>query len=253
MIISDKYKLLKKIGNGSFGTVFLGESLRTRRRVAIKLEYKTQNSTFLKREAQIYQYLGDHAGIIKVKNYGSTEKFDYIVLPLLGKPLSGVNFSKEAAIKIALKILNIIEYVHSKGIIHRDLKPENFLLGTGYDELYLIDFCFAKKLYDNQGNHIPFKIGKSLVGSINYSSLNVHQGFEAARRDDIESFLYIIIFLLDRELPWEKSPEEEVFNKKKENEHSLIKPLLDFCRNIKFQENPDYSFFCKYFTTILHT
>jgi serine/threonine protein kinase len=252
MIISGKYKLLQKIGNGSFGIVFLGESLRTKKQVAIKLEYKSDNSTFLKREAQIYQYLGNHAGIIKVKNYGSAEDFDYIVLPLLGKSLSNVNFSSNKISLFALKIINVIEYIHSKGIIHRDLKPENFLLDNAEcGEIFFIDFCFAKKYIDNDGNHIPIKTCKSLVGSINYSSLNVQRGIEASRRDDIESFLYIIIFLLGHGLPWENCQPQDVLNKKLEYSEHPLKHLLTYCRNLKFEENPTYSLFYKYFDSMV--
>jgi serine/threonine protein kinase len=252
MIISGKYKLLKKIGNGSFGTVFLGESLRTKKQVAIKLEYKSHSSTFLKREAQIYQYLGSHPGIIQVKNYGSTEYFDYIVLPLLGKSLSDQNFSINKISTFALKIINVLEYIHSKGIIHRDLKPENFLLdNTECREVFLIDFCFSKKYIDNDGNHIPFKTSKSLVGSINYSSLNVQQGIEGSRRDDLESFLYIIVFLLEQRLPWENYKPEEVLKKKREYKGNQLHQLLIYCRNLKFEDNPEYSFFYKYFDSMV--
>jgi serine/threonine protein kinase len=249
MIISGKYKLLKKIGNGSFGTVFLGESLRTKRSVAIKVEYKSKIPSFLKREAQIYQYLGNHTGIIKVKNYGSTEEFDYIVLPLLGKPLSDTCLSNETVVTIAMKIINIIEYIHLKGLIHRDLKPDNFLFDeSDNNQIYLIDFGLAKKYIDNESKHIPFKTGKSLVGSINYSSINVQQGIEASRRDDMESILYITIFLLKKDLPWENCYEGEVLQKKKDYNEATVKPLLQYCRNLKFEEKPNYSLFYEFFT-----
>lgn len=249
MIISRKYILLKKISNGAFGFVFLGESLRTKKKVAIKLECKSQGLNFLQREAQIYRYLGDHPGIIKVKNYGSNDEFNYIVLPLLGKPLSDTCLSNETITNVAVKIIDVIKFVHSKGFIHRDLKPDNFLFADdNCDSIYLIDFGLAKKYIDNESKHIPLKTGKSIVGSINYSSINIQRGLEASRRDDMESILYIIIFLLKKDLPWENCYEGEVLQKKKDYNEATVKPLLQYCRNLKFEEKPNYSLFYEFFT-----
>jgi serine/threonine protein kinase len=128
------------------------------------------------------------------------------------------------------------------------LKPDNFLFDEiDNNRIFLIDFGFAKKYMDNEGNHIDFKTGKSLVGSINYSSINVQQGIEATRRDDLESILYIIIFLLKKCLPWENCREGEVLQKKKEYSETSIKFLLDYCRNLKFDEKPNYSLFYEFF------
>jgi serine/threonine protein kinase len=202
MILSNKYKILTPINNGSYGKVFLGESMATKTRVAIKMEDKEVN--LLKREAQIYQYLAGHPGIPRLKYYGTTKALNYLVLPFLGKSLSSRNFSREETLFIARKMVEIVEYVHSKSFLHRDLKPDNFLIGDGCEiNVQLIDFGLAKKYIDEENKHISFKKGKHLVGSVNYSSVNVQKGYEASRRDDLESLLYIILFLLIGKLPWE--------------------------------------------------
>lgn len=242
MIIFGKYKLLEKIGNGSFGTVFIGESLRTNKKVAIKLESKSADKNFLKREAKLYQYLAHHDGIVKIKNFGSSENYNYLVLPLLGDSLSQVNASFKTTIQIALQMFDIIEYIHSKGIVHRDLKPDNFLFSrTSESKTFLIDFGLAKRYIDNEGEHIPLKMGKSLVGSINYSSINVQQGVEASRRDDLESIVYIILFLLKNGIPWENCISKEVLKKKQECHEEPIQHLLVYCRSLNFKEKPNYS------------
>lgn len=69
--------------------------------------------------------------------------------------------------------------MHGEGVIHRDLKLENLCMGvdSSFFQLYLIDFGLAKKYIDPANSkHIPLKSGKSLLGSIEYASLNNHTG-----------------------------------------------------------------------------
>ena len=72
-MLANKYKLIERIGNGEFGTIFKGENIRTKEAVAVKLETISSDTKMLKREAQIYQYLGKAPGIPQVKWYGSTD------------------------------------------------------------------------------------------------------------------------------------------------------------------------------------
>ena len=103
MILSSKYKILSPINNGSYGKVFLGESVATKIRVAIKMEDKEIN--LLKREAQIYQYLAGHRGIPRLKYYGTTKICNFLVLPFLGKSLASRKFSREETLFIARKMV----------------------------------------------------------------------------------------------------------------------------------------------------
>lgn len=238
--LSQKYKLLKNIGSGSFSSVFLGESILTKKKVAIKMELKELQ--MLKREAQIYQILCDHSGIPKIKYYGSNEKYNFLVLPFLGKSLNNYRYSLKQSIDISKKMLDIIEYVHSKGFLHRDLKPANFLFEN--NNIYLIDFGLAKKYLNEDGTHILIRTEKSLVGSVNFSSVNVQQGFEASRRDDIESILYILLFILkENSIPWKNCRPMEVLEKKLVFSEQPVANLLSSCRTLQFEEKPNYSKF----------
>lgn len=245
MIIFNKYKILSKINNGSYGKVFIGESVATKIKVAIKMEEKEIN--LLKREAQIYQYLIGHPGIPRLKYYGSTENNNFLILPLLGKSTKYQSYSLNDSFRLGIQMIKIIQYVHSKGFLHRDLKPDNFLFEDEKNlSIKLIDFGLAKKYKDANKKHIPFKSGKSLVGSINYSSLAAQKGFELSRRDDLESILYIILFLINGKVPWDDFNVEDVEKMKMQYSTEPMSKIISYCRNIKFEDEPDYSRFVSF-------
>jgi serine/threonine protein kinase len=58
-MINNKYKLIEKIGEGSFGAIYKGENVRTREKVAIKVEPIKEGINLLKNETKIYQYLSN--------------------------------------------------------------------------------------------------------------------------------------------------------------------------------------------------
>ena len=98
-----------------------------------------------------------------------------------------------------------VEELHKFSFIHRDIKPSNFLIGKNSksQQIYLIDFGLAKKYKDQKSHqHIPFKEEKQLTGTVRFASLNQHLGYEASRRDDLESIAYLLIYFLKGDLPW---------------------------------------------------
>ena len=106
------------------------------------------------------------------------------------------------------KALNAIEAVHKKMFIHRDIKPENLLLGTsGLDsqEVYLVDYGLCKRYRMHSHDHIPYREGKRLTGTVRYASIHTHLGEEQSRRDDLESLGYVMVYLVKRHLPWMQS------------------------------------------------
>jgi serine/threonine protein kinase len=96
--------------------------------------------------------------------------------------------------------------LHSVNYIHRDIKPENFLIGIENKShvLHLIDFGLSKKYRDLKTHqHVAYKENRSLAGTVRYSSINTHFGFEQSRRDDLESIGYVLVYLALGSLPWQ--------------------------------------------------
>ena len=253
-MISNKYNLIEKISEGSFGSVFKAENIRTKENVAIKFEIKIDSIKSLKNEAKIYQYLGKINGFPQLKMFGTMDKLNYLVIDLLGKSLSNtiLEFNKlslKTTLLIGIQMINRIKVLHENQLLHRDVKPSNFLFGLEKDtnKLYLVDFGFSKR-YIYNGTHIQEKKLTKIVGSLNFVSLNIHNYIEPSRRDDLESCIYIMLTMLLGKLVWfDKSNLNDIYKLKEQiiliqEVPTFIKILLNYVRKMKFVETPDYNY-----------
>lgn len=155
--------------------------------------------------------------------------------------------------------------MHSKGFLHRDVKPDNFLMGIGRKQhlVYIIDFGLSKQYRDPKtGDHIAYRDGKSLTGTIRYASINTQLGIEQSRRDDLESLGFVYMYLLRGSLPWQgvkaatKAEKYETIKELKtstsaetlcKNHPEEFCTYLNYCHKLSFDEKPDYLYLRKLF------
>ena len=211
-LIFSKYLIRKKIGKGSFGTVYQGINTSNNEKIALKVEKREKNdSGTLENEALRLVYLQGE-GVPCVYCYGNNLYHNLLVEELLGKSLEdlfnlyGKPFSLKTVCVLGIEMIKRIQYIHSKYYIHRDIKPDNFMIGRGQNEkkIYIIDFGLAKKYYSvSKAQHIKFITGKHLIGTARYCGRNAHRGYEQGRRDDIESIGYVLMYFLLGVLPWQ--------------------------------------------------
>ena len=252
-MIARKYKLIEKINEGSFGTIFKAENIRTKEMVAIKFENKSEQMKSLKNEARIYQYLGKLNGFPQLKTFGTIGDLNYLVMDLLGNSLVDIIKKKELSLIMVLglgiQIIQRIQSLHNNCLLHRDIKPSNFVFGNqdNTNKLFLIDLGFAKR-YDYNGKHIEEKNINHIVGSLNFVSINVHNYIEPSRRDDIESCIYVILTMLLGDLEWFREIDINKMALLKRNIINddkipvFIKKMLNYIRSIEFDATPDYEY-----------
>jgi casein kinase I family protein HRR25 len=264
-MINNKYNLIEKIGEGSFGSIYKGQNIRTKEYVAVKVEPIMTDTKLLKNESIIYQYLNNTHGIPLIKWFGKDMQNYYMVIDLLGSSLESLKekthvFTLNFISSIGIQITLLLKSIHEKGLIHRDIKPDNFLFGLGRDkgELFLIDFGFCKSYMQNN-KHIPFKKIHNLIGSKTYASINSHNCLELSRRDDMESLGYMLAYLYLGSLSWQyilqinnvNNVNIDLNEKIKELKTSIINDIhlpnilvnyIKYARSLDFEQEPDYNY-----------
>ncbi|XP_041994619.1 casein kinase I-like isoform X2 [Salvia splendens] len=268
--VGNKFRLGRKIGNGSFGEIHLGTNIQTNEDVAIKLESVRTRHPQLLYESKLYKLLQGGTGIPNIKWFGVEGDYNVLVMDLLGSSLEDLftfcsrKLSLKTVLMLADQMLNRLEFVHSKSFLHRDLKPDNFLMGLGRraNQVYAIDFGLAKKYRDSNHQHIPYRENKNLTGTARFASINTHLGIEQSRRDDLESLGYVVMYFLRGSLPWQglqagnkKQKYDRISEKKVQTSiESLCRgyptefaSYFHYCRSLRFEDKPDYSYLKRLF------
>lgn len=271
MKIDNRYEVSGKLGHGAFSKVYSATDIITGGEVAIKIDLSNIQSGKRRKplaeyEAAVLQEIhakGRVRGVPRLFWNGkiTTKSGEYpaIIIDRLGQDLENVlefrkKLSLTEAAKIGISLLDILKKIHKSGFIHRDLKPANIMLGFEDNNVYIADFGLSKRFVNSSNKHIPFCDNKSgVTGTMRYCSTYTHFGVESSRRDDMQSLLFIVVYLTNAELPWQSK------NIKKGNvgsvkskcvfDGSLTKNMNPHLhrmnlniKNIQFSEEPNYKF-----------
>ncbi|MBQ8124495.1 MAG: serine/threonine protein kinase [Kiritimatiellae bacterium] len=162
-ILNGQYKLIRKLGQGGMGEVWLSEDIywekdgEEKEKFAIKVLLPTLDRDVrerIKHEAAMQKKL-KHDNIACIRNCHIDEGNSFLVIDYIdGLTLSdylekrGGCLSPEKAKKILLPIAKAIDFAHEKGVVHRDIKPDNIMVETGDDGVetpYILDFGLARR------------------------------------------------------------------------------------------------------------
>jgi len=206
--LDGRYTILKELGAGGMGTVYLGEDLRHGRKVAIKVMNEESTSSmwgdrFL-REIEIAAGLVN-PHIVPVHDSGSAEGQLYFVMPFIdGESLKQVLARDGAlevrrAIAIAVDVADGLQHAHEQGFVHRDIKPGNVLL-TGRHAL-VADFGVARPVTSAPNLHLT-EAGTTVGTSFYTSPEQLSDTHEADPRSDLYSLGCVLHEMLAGEPPF---------------------------------------------------
>lgn len=241
-------------------------------------------------EYRLYKlFEGNVDGIPKVSYFGREGDFNIMVMEILGPTLETLfrfcdrKFTEQTVAMLALQCIERVQYMHSKSFIHRDIKPENFLIGVGRKEqmIHIIDFGLSKRYVDPiTGNHISLRKNKGMMGTLRFSSITSTKGHEQSRKDDLEALGYMFAYFLNGgQLPWmgmaevSSSDSDGPCSKREELSLRRVREIkeqttpdqlfpkfmfqpefatyLRYCRNLGFEEVPDYKYLKDLFQAII--
>jgi serine/threonine protein kinase len=211
------YKLLQKIGEGGFGTVWMAEQTEpVRRRVALKvIKSGMDTREVIARFAAERQALAlmDHPNIARVFDAGGTDLGrPYFVMELVrGIPITKYcdenRVSTEERLKLFIAVCNAVQHAHHKGIIHRDLKPSNIIvtLHDGVPMPKIIDFGIAKATERPLTEKTLFTQFHAFIGTPAYTSPEQMElsGLDVDTRSDIYSLGILLYELLTGRPPFD--------------------------------------------------
>ncbi|SEU24208.1 serine/threonine-protein kinase [Stigmatella erecta] len=148
-----QYELIRQLGSGGMGTVFLARDTRLGRRVAIKFLHST-NPEITKRfilEARATARCS-HENIVIIYEVGEFRGSPFMVLEFIqGQPLNkviaGQRLPPPRAVELVVPVVKALAVAHEHGIVHRDLKPDNIIV-TESGAIKVLDFGIAKVLQD---------------------------------------------------------------------------------------------------------
>ena len=217
------YRILRKLGKGGMGEVFLGEDTRQHsRKVALKVlppELTLEESRVrrFKQEARAVLTL-NHPNIITIYEIGQSEQCQYIATEFVeGDTLRQLLWRNrvdlDEALGIAIQVAMALEAAHAEGIIHRDIKPENIMLrndGFAHDRFVkVLDFGLAKlterdSRADPDAVTIPITETSpgAVIGTSGYMSPEQAAGEHIDARSDIFSLGVVLYEMIAGQAPF---------------------------------------------------
>jgi serine/threonine protein kinase len=210
------YKLLQRIGEGGFGTVFLAEQTApVRRRVAlkvVKLGMDTRQVVARFEAERQALALMDHPHIAKVLDAGATPSGRpfFVMEYVVGDPITAFADSHRLTVNDRLglfgQVCSAVQHAHTKGIIHRDLKPANILVNMvdGAPFANVIDFGIAKAAAQSLTERTLFTMHGQLIGTPEYMSPEQAEGSpDIDTRTDVYALGVVLYELLTGLTPFD--------------------------------------------------
>ena len=202
----DSYRIEAPVARSGMATIYRAIDLRDNRQVALKIPHPDLEADPIlfdrfQREAGIGEKL-NHPKVMRVFG-GEDRSRIYMVMEwcegrLLRQILDEDRIPHDRALRIAVGVLEGLEYIHANGVVHRDLKPENIMVDAE-DNIKLIDFGIAS---DSAARRLTYTNFTATLGTPNYISPEQVKGKRGDGRSDIYAMGVILYEMLSGKLPF---------------------------------------------------
>ena len=202
----DSYRIEAPVARSGMASIYRATDLRDNRVVALKIPHPDMEADPIlfdrfQREAGIGEKL-DHPKVMHVFG-GEKRSRIYMVMEwcegrLLRQILNEGQLPQDRAIRIAVAVLDGLEYIHEHGVVHRDLKPENIMVDEE-DKIKLIDFGIAG---DSAARRLTYANFTATLGTPNYISPEQVKGKRGDGRSDIYALGVILYEMLSGKVPF---------------------------------------------------
>lgn len=162
-LLDRRYQVTQVLGAGGFGKTYLAQDTRRPGNpicVVKQLKPISNETGFLETarrlftsEGETLEQLGSHEQIPRLLAYFEEDNEFFLVQELIEghtlteELLPGQRWEESRVIELLIEVLNILEFVHSRGVIHRDIKPDNLIRRNSDRKLVLVDFGAVKQMH----------------------------------------------------------------------------------------------------------
>ncbi|MGD9132648.1 MAG: serine/threonine-protein kinase [Desulfobacterales bacterium] len=204
-----RYEIIKELGHGAMGTVYLGKDPSINREVAVKtLSYadvepqqlnEVKNQFF--REAEAAGKLS-HPNIVTIYDVGEDDDMAYIAMELLiGRDLTefcrkGDLLPPHRILSVGIAVAEALDYAHQQGVVHRDIKPANIILLEN-EQIKVADFGIARVMSSSTKTQTGV-----IFGTPNYMSPEQVAGKKVDGRSDLFSLGVVLYEMFSAEKPF---------------------------------------------------
>jgi len=207
----DSYRIEVPVARSGMASIYRAVDVRDNRIVALKIPHPDMEADPVLYD-RFQREAGNHPRIMRVFG-GEKRSRIYMVMEwcegrLLREILDEGRIAPDRAIRIAVAVLEALEYIHDNGVVHRDLKPENIMVDEN-DNVKLIDFGIAS---DAAARRLTYANVTAALGSPNYISPEQVKGKRGDGRSDVYSMGVILYEMLTGKLPFTGSSPMQVIN-----------------------------------------